>query len=127
MMCSKFFDTQKVREIGWKEAGESRGFPILWMGIIEDVFLLEGKECKVQERLKMCRRKSTQVLYHGIGNFFWASLVEKQKSGISGNWHRLKPTPWRGTVGEIRRGGRQGRRANNRVKKRVYRFRVSFG
>ena len=25
-----------MKEIGWKEAGESRGFPITWMGIIED-------------------------------------------------------------------------------------------
>ena len=38
MMHSKSFDTQEVREIGRKEAGESKGFPILWMGIIEDVF-----------------------------------------------------------------------------------------
>ena len=53
MMHSKSFDTQEVREIGWKEAGESRGFPILWKGIIEDIFEMEGKECKVQERLKM--------------------------------------------------------------------------
>ena len=49
MMPSKSFDTQKVREIGRKEAEESRGFPILWMGIIEDVFQMEGKECKVKE------------------------------------------------------------------------------
>ena len=26
-MCSKSFDTQEVREIGRKEAGDSRGFP----------------------------------------------------------------------------------------------------
>ena len=26
---SKSFETQEVREIGWKEAGESKGFPIL--------------------------------------------------------------------------------------------------
>ena len=58
MMHSKSFDTQEVREIGLKEAGESRGFPILWMGIMEDVFQTEGKECKVQQRLKMQRRKS---------------------------------------------------------------------
>ena len=45
MMCSNSFDTQEVREIGRKEAGESRGFPILCMGIIEDVFQMEGKEC----------------------------------------------------------------------------------
>ena len=53
MMRSKNFDMQKVREIGRKEAGESRGFPILWMGIIEDIFQMEGKECKDQERLKL--------------------------------------------------------------------------
>ena len=46
-------ETQEVREIGGKEAGESRDFSILWMGIMEDVFQMEGKECKDQERLKM--------------------------------------------------------------------------
>ena len=51
MIRSKSFETQEVREIGRKEAGESRGFPILCMGIIEDVFQMEGKECKDQERL----------------------------------------------------------------------------
>ena len=53
MMRSKGFDTQEVREIGQKEAGESRGFSILCMGIMEDVFQMEGKEYKHQERLKM--------------------------------------------------------------------------
>ena len=57
MMRSKSFHTQ-VREIGRKEAGESRGFSILWMGIMKDLFQMEGKECKVQERLKILRRKS---------------------------------------------------------------------
>ena len=53
MMRSNSFETQEVRKIGLREAGESRGFPILCMGIIEDVFQMEGKECKDQERLKM--------------------------------------------------------------------------
>ena len=53
MMRSNSFDTQEVREIGLKEAGESRGFPILQMGIMEDVFQMEGKHCEDQERLKM--------------------------------------------------------------------------
>ena len=53
MMRSKSFDTQEVREIDRKEAGESRGFPILWKGIMEDLFQMEEKECEVQERLKM--------------------------------------------------------------------------
>ena len=47
MMSSKCFETQELREIGREEAGESRGFPILWMGIMEDVFQMEGKKCKV--------------------------------------------------------------------------------
>ena len=34
MMGSKSFDTQEVREISWNEVGESRGFPILCMGIV---------------------------------------------------------------------------------------------
>ena len=49
----KNFETQEVKEIGRKKAGESRGFPILCMGIIEDVLQMEGKECEDQERLKM--------------------------------------------------------------------------
>ena len=53
MIRSKSFDTQEVREIDLNEAGESRGFPILCMGIMEDVFQMEGKECEDQERLKM--------------------------------------------------------------------------
>ena len=53
MMRSKSFDRQKVKEIGWKEAEQSRSFPILWIGIIEDVFQMEGKECKVHKKMKM--------------------------------------------------------------------------
>ena len=53
MMRSKSFEIQEVREIVLKEAEGSRGFPILWMGIIEDVYKMEGKECEVQERLKI--------------------------------------------------------------------------
>ena len=52
-MHSKSSDMQEVREIGRKEAGELRSFSILCMGIIEDVFQVEGKECEGQERLKM--------------------------------------------------------------------------
>ena len=48
MMRLKSFDTQEVIEIDRKEAGESRGFPILWIVVIliEDVFQMEGKKCK---------------------------------------------------------------------------------
>ena len=53
MMRSNSFETREVREIGRKEAEESRGFPILCMGIMEDFCQMEGKECEDQERLKM--------------------------------------------------------------------------
>ena len=53
MMCSKSYETQEVREISSQKAGESRGFLIVWMGIMEDVFQMEGKEWRDQERLKM--------------------------------------------------------------------------
>ena len=53
MMHSKRVETQEVSEIGRSKAGESRSCSILWMGIMKDVFQMEGKECKVQERLKM--------------------------------------------------------------------------
>ena len=53
MVRSKSLDAQEVREIDRKEAGESRGFPILCMGIMEDVFQMEEKECKDRNRLKM--------------------------------------------------------------------------
>ena len=53
MMRSINFDMQEVREIGRKEAGESRDLSILWMVIMKDVFQMEGKKCEDQERLKM--------------------------------------------------------------------------
>ena len=31
-----------MREIGRKEAGGLRGFPILWMKMIEDIFQMDG-------------------------------------------------------------------------------------
>ena len=43
MMLSKSSVTQEVREIGWKVAGDSRGFPILWIGIKEDVFQMKER------------------------------------------------------------------------------------
>ena len=45
-MRSESFNTYEVIEIGRKEAGESRGFPILCMGIIENVFQMKEKNAK---------------------------------------------------------------------------------
>ena len=58
MMCPKSFEMQEARKIGPKEAGESRGFSILWIGIMEDAFQIKGKEYIDQKRLKMSRTKS---------------------------------------------------------------------
>ena len=52
-MRSKRFETQEVKEIDRLEEGESKNFPILWMGKIEKDFHMEIKECEDEERLKM--------------------------------------------------------------------------
>ena len=44
------FEPQEVREIDQKEAKKSKGFPILWLGIVENVLQMEGKEFKNEER-----------------------------------------------------------------------------
>ena len=49
----KSFEMQKVKEMGWKKPMELRGFPILWVRILQEIFQVEGKECKDQETLKM--------------------------------------------------------------------------
>ena len=46
MMHSKSFDMQEVRKIGCKEAGESRGFPILWIRIMKEVFQMKERNAK---------------------------------------------------------------------------------
>ena len=53
MMCLKSFDMQEMREMGWKEAEELISFPILWFGIMEDVFQMKGKEFRDHKGLKM--------------------------------------------------------------------------
>ena len=91
-MRSNSFDTQEVRKIGRKKAGESRGFPILCMGII-DVFRMEGKECEDQERLKMWRKKSafrrlirvdSMYVYHYILSFEQDFALEQRSTLNSG-------------------------------------------
>ena len=46
-----------MREIGLKKVEELRGFPILRMGIMEDVFQMEGKVedvTKINARARSC-------------------------------------------------------------------------
>ena len=75
-MRSKSFDIKEVREIGRKETGESRGFPILCMGIIEDAFQMEGMQRpgKIKDvKKKKIHARARKVLSHGIGDFVWDS------------------------------------------------------
>ena len=44
MMGSNSFETQEIREIGRKKAGEPRGFLILWTGTTKDVFQMDGRK-----------------------------------------------------------------------------------
>ena len=52
-MRSNNFETQELKEINRKGAGELRGFPILWIGIIGEGSLMAVKKFKYQERLEM--------------------------------------------------------------------------
>ena len=56
-----------MREIGWKEAGEWRGFPILRMSVKDKDFLIEGEECKHQERLKMWKKSMPEQKCFSMG------------------------------------------------------------
>ena len=64
LMRSISFDTQEVREICRKEAGESRGSPILCMGIMEDVFQMEGMQRpgKIEDVKKKIHARARKVL-----------------------------------------------------------------
>ena len=64
-MRSKSFDTQEVKEIGRKKAGESRGFPIMWKGM--------RKPEEIKDLKKKIHARARKMLQHGIGNFVWAS------------------------------------------------------
>ena len=85
-MRSKSFDMQEVRETGRREAGDSRGFPIHRMGIMEDVFQMEGKDAK-SRRNRRCEEEnlcqSEEDALHRISNFVWASGSKGGKVGGS--------------------------------------------
>ena len=77
MMCSNSFDMQKVREIGQKEAGESRGFPISWMGKNRRKEM--QKPGKIEDVKKKIHARARKMIHHGINNFVWASGSEGGK------------------------------------------------
>ena len=61
MVCSKSFEMKELREIGQKKADQLRNFLMLWIGIIDEGFQMEGKECKAQERLMILRKRFLPV------------------------------------------------------------------
>ena len=67
IMRVKSFDTLEVREIDRKKAQESRAFPILGMGIIEDVFQTEGKRSlgKIKNVKKKIHTRARKMQYKG--------------------------------------------------------------
>ena len=79
-----------------------------------------------RERLRRARGSAElrEVAFGSATQGLWLrnGKVGSQVSGID-----RSRFPGRRTVGEVRRGGRRGRRASDRAKKRVYRFRVRFG
>ena len=69
-MRLKNFETQ-VGELGWKEAGDLRGFSILWMGIMDEDLQIEGKECRSEDNKDMKKKihaRARKVLQCGIGD-----------------------------------------------------------
>ena len=87
MMRSNSFETQEVREIGRKEPGESRGFPILWNGnngrCLPDGRKGMRRSGKIEDMKKKIHARARKVLQHGIGNFVWASGSGRGKVGDS--------------------------------------------
>ena len=101
MMHSKSFEMQKVREIAQKEAGELRGFPILRMGIIEDVFQMEEKECEDQERLKCVGENPCQSKE---GTLAWDRQL------CMGQWQWMRRSLWQSQ--QVQSGRRGSKRTN---------------
>ena len=64
MIHSKSFETQKIGEIGRKEARELKDFPMLWIRMIEDVFQMEGMQRpgKIENILEKIHARARKVL-----------------------------------------------------------------
>ena len=61
-----------MKEIGRKEAGESRDFPILDIRIVDDNFQMEGKKCKTKKDVNGVKKKvharAREMLQHSVSN-----------------------------------------------------------
>ena len=84
-----------------------------------------GREKRAKGRVRLHRTRGSaelsEVASCSATQGFWLRnrKVRSQVSGID-----RSRFPGRRTVGKVRRGGRRGRRASNRAKEIVHRFRV---
>ena len=82
-----------------------------------------GNKGRAKGRMRLLRKRGSAELREVVSSSATQGLwlrngkVRSQVSGID-----RSRFPGRRTVGEIRRGGRRGRRASDRTKKRVYSF-----
>ena len=87
-MRSKSFDTQKAREIGRKEVGESRGFSISMDGndrrCLPDGRKEMQRPTKIENVYKRIHARAGKVLQHQINDTVWASGSRKIFS--AGKW-----------------------------------------
>ena len=80
-MNSKSIEMQEVREIGRSDAGESRIFSILWMGITKEDFQMERKEYKKQAKCK--RYVPEQGICFSLGDATLSGPVARKMRGCS--------------------------------------------
>ena len=69
--------TQEVREIGRQEAGESKGFPMLWIGIMDKTLSNGIKGVHRQRKIinvKKIHARVRVVMQQGVSNSAWAGI-----------------------------------------------------
>ena len=86
-----------------------------------------GREWRAEGRVRLHRaRDSADLREVATGSATQGLWLRNGKVGSQVSGIDRSRFPGRGTVEKVRRGGRRGRRASDRAKKRVHRFRVRF-
>ena len=86
-----------------------------------------GREKRAKGRLRLHRARGLVRLREvASGSATQGLWMRNRKVGSQVSGIDRSRFPGRRTVGEVRRGGRRGRRASNRAKKGSHRFRVRF-
>ena len=86
-----------------------------------------GREGRAKGRVKLHRARGLAELREvASGSTMQGLWLRNGKVGSQVSGINRSRFPGRRTVSKVRRGGRRGRRASDRAKKRVYRFRIRF-